>query len=415
MSYGRSPLIILMLAGACGGGATLVNPPPPPPAALQLVLLPDSEDVAAAQALGWVTGIPHADVVLTPPDSSAPSRPGRSSAAGVVDFGTVPAGNYLLEASRWLSAAERAQLPAGQDVNGWVVRAYLAVQAGGGPQSIPVPASHRRSLVISEWAFNVGEQPGLGSYQFGGFAEVYNNGDSTVYLDGMALGRGLSSDYDYPNYPCTMLQPFSADSAGVWSLDFQVFPGSGRDYPVPPGGTVVIATDAIDHRPLFPDALDLRGANFEFVGSEDVDNPAVPNMINLGYDRDLLGHGVSFPPLGAVLFLAQPLDYASLSVARYPGTANVLRPRIPAGRLLDVLAIRTNFAFEYPECDRTVNVRFDREGFRGRGPAGPEEFTFSVERSATPIQVAGQVILQHTHTGNTDLFRGHRTPGRVSP
>jgi hypothetical protein len=353
--------------------------------------------------------------MLTPRDSSAPSRPGRSSAAGVVDFGMVPAGNYLLEASRGLSAADRAQLPAGQDVNGWVVRAYLAVQAGGGPQPIAVPASHRRSLVISEWAGNVGDVPGLGSYPFGGFVELYNNGDSTVYLDGMALGQAVSHDFDYPTYPCSSYQPYSDDPAGVWALFYQDFPGSGRDYPVPPGGTVVVATDAIDHRPLYPDALDLRGADFEFVGSEDADNPAVPNMVNTGYDSDLLGHGVNFSALGTVIFIAQPLDYTRLVLVRYPGTSTRVHPRIPADRLLDVLAIRTNYLGEYRECDRTVNARFDRDAFRGRPANRRDEFTHSVERRAMPLRTGSQVILQHTRTGDTDFFRGTRTPGVIPP
>jgi len=148
-------------------GATLVNPPPPPPAALQLVLLPEAEDLAAAQALDGRTGFPVPTWCSRPRDSSAPSRTVRSAATGAVDVGIVPAGEYLVEASRWLSAAERAQLPAGQDVTGWVLRPGSHGAGGDGPRPMAVPASHRRSLVISEWAFNVGEQPGLGDYQYG--------------------------------------------------------------------------------------------------------------------------------------------------------------------------------------------------------------------------------------------------------
>jgi hypothetical protein len=379
-----------------------------------LTFRPDTEDLATAQALGWQSGIPTADVTVRPVDSSAAPQTLRSSAQGTVVLTDLPPGDYVVEVQRWLSSSERAALPVRDDAVGFAARRNVRVPAGGGTGAVAVSASRRRSLVISEWAFNRGSRADLGDYPFGGFAELYNNGDSTVYLDGMLLGKGLSWDYDYPSpsFSCNQIAPMSDDPAGVWSLGFEVFPGGGTDYPVRPGQTVVIATDAIDHGPFFPDALDLRGADFEFEGSEDVDNPSVPNLLNIGHYKDLSGHGLVFGATGAVIFLARPLDYASLVLGRFGGTGDLLE-RIPAGRLVDVLAIYTHYANDLAQCARTVSSLFDREGFRGRGPAGPTEFTYSVDRRATPIQVGGRVVLQHTHTGNADFFRGRRTPGTV--
>jgi hypothetical protein len=414
MRFGRLGLCGILLGSGCGGGATLITPPPPGSVEFTLTFRPDTEDLATAQALGWQSGIPAADVTVRPVDSSAAPQTLRSSAQGTVVLTDLPPGDYVVEVQRWLSSVERAALPAGDSAVGFAALHGVRVPVGGGVEVVTVPASRRRSLVISEWAFNTPSSAALGAYQFGGFAELYNNGDSTVYLDGMALGRGMNWDYDYPNYPCTLGRPYFDDPAGVWSLGFEVFPGGGTDYPVRPGQTVVIATDAIDHRPLFPGTLDLSRADFEFEGSADVDNPSVPNLVNVGYYSDLLGHGLEFPPLGAVLFLAQPLDYEHLVLVDYPGTSNFLNPRIPADRLVDVVAIHTNYdGAGYSECEPTVNARFDRDAFRGRGPAGPTEAAYSVERRATPILVAGRVVLQHTRTGNADLFRGSRTPGAV--
>ena len=411
----RSALLVAVLATACGGGATLIAPPPPGSVEFTLTFHSDTEDLATAQALGWPRGIPAADVTVRPVDSSAAPRSVRTSAQGGVVLADLPPGDYVVEVQRWLSSSERAALPAGDDAVGFAALRRVRVPAGGGTAEVAVPASRRKSLVISEWAFNVGSSAALGAYQFGGFAELYNNGDAMVYLDGMLLGRGLNGNYSLPSPlpSCSEMAPMSDDPAGVWSLGFQVFPGGGTDYPVRPGQTVVIATDAIDHRPFFPDALDLRGADFEFEGSGDVDNPSVPGVINVGHYSDFLGHGLTFDGVGEVIYLAQALDYASLVQGRFGGTGSLLE-RIPAARLVDVVAIRTNFAWDgHIECERTVSARFDREGFRGRGPAGPTEFTYSVERRATPIQVAGRVVLQHTRTGNADFFRGRRTPGTV--
>jgi hypothetical protein len=380
-----------------------------------LTFRPDTEDLATAQALGWQSGIPAADVTVRPVDSSAAPQTFRSSAQSTVVLPSLPPGDYVVEVQRWLSGPERAALPTGDDAVGFAALHGVRVPVGGGAEVVTVPASRRRSLVISEWAFNVQESAALGAYQFGGFAELHNNGDSTVYLDGMLLGKGLSWDYDRPSpsFSCNQIAPMSDDPAGVWSLGFEVFPGGGTDYPVRPGQTVVIATDAIDHRPFFPTALDLRGADFELEGSADVDNPAVPNVINVGYYSDLLGHGLVLSGTGSVMFLARPLDYASLVQGRFGGTGSLLE-RIPAARLVDVLAIHTNYAGnELPQCERTVNARFDRDAFRGRGTDEFAEGAYSVERRATPIQVAGRVVLQHTRTGNADFFRGGRTPGTV--
>lgn len=147
----------LFLAACQGGGVTFTEAPPAPPTAYRVVLQPDPEDLTAAQGLGW-TGIPDAEVTLTPGDSSAPALTMRTSPEGVADFGIIPSGNYILWARRWLSEAERAG-PGVGDVDGWVANANVAPGAQAGPDIVKVPASHRRSLVISEWAFNHASDP----------------------------------------------------------------------------------------------------------------------------------------------------------------------------------------------------------------------------------------------------------------
>jgi hypothetical protein len=350
--------------------------------------------------------------MLTPRDSSAPSRPGRSSAAGVVDFGMVPAGNYLLEASRWLSAAERAQLPAGQDVNGWVVREYVTVDVGAGQQSIALPASHRRSLVISEWAFNIAGIPGIGAYEFSGFLELYYNADTTVFLDGMLVGEGFNLAHDYPLSPCASNLQFTDNPLAVWTRLFESFPGRGRDYPIAPGQVVVVATDAIDHRPFFPNALDLSRADFEFSGPNDVDNPRAPNLVDIGLISHSFGHGLYFPGLGVVAILALPVDPGTLEVRQHYGTAYYAG--IPRSRILDVLWIGSDFRdANYAECPRLVHAAFDRAASRARGTDEIAEYSYSLSRRVISGPFAGHRVLQHSRTGFADFVRTARTPGSL--
>ncbi len=117
------------------------------------------------------------------------------------------------------------------------------------------------------------------------FIELYNASDSVRYLDGMLVSRmsgnneGLGSGADEGN---------DGDIDGVTYL-FR-FPGSpgGAEYPIRPGQFVLLAVDAVNHKSLFPNSYDLSGADWEFYNQfspEDVDNPHVPNLINMRSDK----------------------------------------------------------------------------------------------------------------------------------
>ncbi len=400
-------------AVACGGGTEVIAPPPPPPAAFLLTFTPDADDAATAAALGWQAGLPGLAVSLAPTDSSRPAQLFTTSAAGTVAIAGLPAGDYIVEASRWLTGGDRAKLAGTDDAIGFITRTPVRIGTSGS-LILSVPASRRRSLVISEWAFNGTSTTDGSAYFFGGYLELFNNSDSTIYLDGLVVGRGVSWDYDHSPLSCSLFRPFSEDPAGVWSLEMQAFPGTGRDHPLAPGHTAVVATDAIDHRPLIPSGLDLRAADFEFVGPADADNPAVPNMVDVGFDAlaALQGHGLYFPPLGQVAYVARALDYPSLTLARMPGTSDERSPRVPRERILDVAVIRTNYDAGVPECPRTVDAVFDHgAGFRGRGPAGRSEETWAVARRRIPDGIFSQPVLQDSRSSSTDLIRQPRSPG----
>ncbi len=406
--------LVVLAAAACTGSTEIVTPPPPPASGFTLRFVPEPEDGATAAALGWGSGLPGLAVTLTPSDSSQPARTFTSEGDGMVAIPDLVAGDYIVEASRWLTAGERAELASGDDGDGFATRTVLRTGTGVGSTTIAVPASRRRSLVISEWAFNPGQTPGRGGYDFGGFLELYNNSDTTLFLDGMVVARGLDHELDYPLYPCGgEYHTFSADARGIWTLGYQVFPGAGHDYPILPGHDIVIATDAIDHRPFYPGAMDLSHADFEFVGAADPDNPAVPNMVNTGYDRDLQGHGLFWQDLGAIAVVAMPLDTAALTTAVYPGTSTFAFPRIPGDKVLDVVAMRAVRDYGYALCPSILNPQFDREPFVGRGADVVAEFLYSVSRRAADLPNGGRPILRDTRSSDADLVRTIRTPGVV--
>jgi hypothetical protein len=277
--------------------------------------------------------------------------------------------------------------------------------------SVPVPASRRKGLVISEWAFNVAGIPGIGAYPTGGFLELFNNADTTVYLDGLVIAQGWNVAHDYSRDGCAGYRWATDDSLGIWSRLFQAFPGQGRDHPVGPGQAVVVATDAIDHRSFFPGAIDLSGADYEFTGSPDVDNPAAPNLHDIGLISNPLGHGLQFGGLAHVAVLVLPVDPATLEIHHSSETASYAR--LPRALVLDAVWIGSNYAEpSSPECPRLVHRVFDRAAVRARGTDEVAEYQFSVSRR--PAGGSGpRLVLQHTRTGFADFARTSRTPGVV--
>jgi hypothetical protein len=263
--------------------------------------------------------------------------------------------------------------------------------------------------VISEWKGQPLYISGLGTYFFSGYLRLYNNGDTTAYLDGMIVGSGYAGQFDYPTFGCDFDRRYSEDPAGIWSLHFVQLPGTGTQYPLPPGQTAVLVTDAIDHRPLFPSGLDLRRADFEYYGGAgDVDNPAVPNAPEVG-EPSPFDHGLTWLALANVVFLALPLDPAGLHREFVGPNQEIRWARIPTEKLVEAMAIKTTWRSQYPECERLVPHNVDREAVKLFG-ADPSDDSLAYRRLAVPFTIGGQAVLQHTRWSALDFGVTARTP-----
>ncbi len=394
---------MLLLTG-CLGKTDLLVLPPPPPASLELRFL--AEDAATAESLGWSQGVPDVEVTLTPADTTQAPLHLRSNPDGTLNAEDIPGGRYSLYAVRWLNEAERDRLARGDDAVGFLTKTVLVTGSSSGP--IHLTSSRRRGVVISEIKPEALFLTGIGSYFYSWYLRLYNNGDTTAYLDGMIIGSGRAWQFDYPTFGCDANRPFSEDPAGIWSAWFSQLPGSGSQYPLAPGETAVMAMDAIDHRPLFPEGLDLRGADFEFFGGAgDVDNPAVPNIPDVGLPVPL-GHGLAFNNLANVVILARPLDVAAL--VRKPITADAAQwARIPADKIVDVVSTRSMYRAQYPECDRIISPAFDRESVQLIGNTQGDD-SLAYRRLATPLTLDGRAVLQDTRWSALDFKVSQRSP-----
>jgi hypothetical protein len=357
--------------------------------------------------LGWSQGISNAEVTLTLKEAGSAGQTLHTDATGVADFGNIPAGDYVAQVSRWLTSSERGQLPAADDANGWVGNQVLRITSAS-VQEVKVPASRRKSLLISEWSFNHPFELSLGTYLFGGYLTLYNNADTTLYLDGVIIGVGWGVAADYPTFPCSLYDAFTLDGLGAWARFFQRIPGAGRQYPLEPGGHAVIATDAIDHRPLYPGTLDLRAADFEFSGIEDADNPSVPNLEDISSQTSSNGHGLIFQGPTSVAFLARPVDPTALLHAKAPAS-DITWVRFPRDLLLDYLAIAPHAnSAGYPECPVLVSPELDRRPNRANRELtnATGNHLYSLQRR---LAGTGSRILQHTRDSDVDFISARRS------
>jgi hypothetical protein len=408
---------LCLLVVACGNDGSPLDPGgnggdgPPDAQRADLVVTAriDSADAAVAAALGFPGGaIPGAEVTIRRAGTTAELN-ATADAQGRAVFERLLPGAYSISAVRVLTPQERSRLSgetAGVNALGGGRGLDVAVPRTEG--AVSLTAGRPGSLVLSELSFSNAVGGGYVGYINGFYIEVYNNGETVQYLDGRTLARGFASGHDSPNFPCSAFERYSNDPEGVWAGWVYGFPGSGSEYPVQPGRAVLIASEAIDHRPLAPGQFDLSRAHFEFGGPSAADNPHVPNMISIGPRTwSAAISGFLWTSLSGVALLAEHVDIAALPVEMTP--ANNLVARIPADRILDVLSYWNTAEYPEPRCARLVHERFDRQG----GRILPSNTMHAITRRPLLSMPDGRVVLQRTITSARDFIAAPPSPGTV--
>jgi len=374
----------------------------------------DSLDRALADSLEWSNGVPNAHVSVLR-NGTGTWKELVSDSSGHASAVVLP-GLYRIRAERVLTAAEASRVDgtvrAFGDGKTVTVLSTMTVE-------LALYADRPKGLVISE--FGVGTPAPWetnGSYLAGQYFEVYNNADSTIYLDGKIFGLNPNLYASGRGQSCASIARFRTDSAGIYVRFMLAFPGSGLDHPIGPGELRTIAVQAIDHRPIHWSLLDLSAADFEIGFGGAAANPAVPDMLDVG----LTGWGANLLLLGRhVVFLAERIDVASLPFV-FRDAAGQGYVLMPASHLLDVVAVRTLWpdndtrSISLP-CAPMVHPLFDRYEtvLREIGFAVDVNLdaVASLERKVLRVGPSGRPVLQNTNTSAVDFFLGTRTPGAL--
>ena len=144
---------------------------------------------------------------------------------------------------------------------------------------VPLSIKAKGNDFIIEEIFFVGTLTPEGKQYFGDqYIKLYNNTDKVLYADGLVLADSKFLTVTKRDYtPDIMKEAFAVE--GMVQI-----PGTGTQYPVQPGASIVIAEQGINHKENNPNSLDLSKANFENYYPprvKDIDSPTVTNNINL--------------------------------------------------------------------------------------------------------------------------------------
>jgi len=189
----------------------------------------DLADSALAYSLGWLEGVPDADVHILRNGTARWVNASTDSSGRVVFVGLLP-GLYRVYAGRTLTEAEAAGV-------GGTVRAFgdgRTLRIGVETElALELLADRRGSLVISEFGNGVpAPWETNGSYWGGLYFELYNNSDTTIYLDRKVFGATRIHANETAHTPCAQSVVMRLNPNGIPALRALAFPGSGSDYPI---------------------------------------------------------------------------------------------------------------------------------------------------------------------------------------
>ncbi|WP_425152672.1 hypothetical protein [Candidatus Palauibacter sp.] len=422
LSFATGLVLIIMLGvAACGTERDITGREPKGPeiprTSLTVHVRLQPSDSTLASALGWESGVPGSEVNLLRTGTEDWIRL-RTDATGQARLANILPARYRVYAGRFLTPGEAsaAELPVRSFGDGTTTEI-----SGRGEQLLEFELSSDvpGSLLISElnsWSPPPWETGG--GYTDGHYFEVYNNSERTLFLDGMVFGGTVRGSENIRGH-CAHSQAVRSDSLGVYSLAMLAFPGAGSEYPIGPGETRLVAISAIDHTPVHPELPDLSHADFEIRGARGADNPAVPNMIDVGLRPFVIPlGGAALSVLGGGIvgyFIAEPFDAEELPIM-YRDFAGQGHVRVSRDLLLDVVGRDDVFAEterEYPPCVPLVHPYFDRYpgGFYNIA-IGRESSRLSLQRRGLRSE-GGRDILSNANTSAVDFVLADLTPGFV--
>ncbi|MBW1658296.1 DUF4876 domain-containing protein [Flavobacterium quisquiliarum] len=364
-----------------------------------------------------------------------------SDESGVATFKQILPGTYTITATKVIASAEFTETfgytPTETEINFNGAESSVIVNATTPTSNIEMKTSKVGDFVIKQ-IYYAGSDTKKGAIFRDQFIEIYNNSNTVQYADGlyMALLTGSTSTtvlaYSLPNGQFDwsksegMTEGSTANTDYVYALNIIKIPGSGTQYPVQPGTSIVIAQNGINHKANYVDnkgkavsilspelTVDLSTADFEsFLGDYsgdlyqyDIQNPNVPD-VNIAYwgnsnnDMILDSNGRH----AYVIFKMTDAEFTALKKYKNPkGDAN-LALQIPVSVLID--GVDTTKDLGSNLVPKKLPSQID--GGNTYVPSGAYSSKSVMRKTKTTI--AGRIVLQDTNNSTNDFVEVTANP-----
>lgn len=214
-----------------------------------------------------------------------------TDANGQAVIGSLPAGTYNLNISE---PRENGEYTLSGTSNSIVVNMKQETSV-----QVTVDAVISNAGLVIKEVYFMGANDKYVSLYKDAFIEIFNNSSEVIYADSLYVGQLYPDKWDR-----TMPKPFAQmlDIENFAFLEWiYMLPGTGKQYPIAPSKSIVIALNAINFKegnPMAENAMDNTGADFETYcipwleakGKKgnptfDMNNPDVPNVIPIFLER----------------------------------------------------------------------------------------------------------------------------------
>ncbi|MFT4092480.1 MAG: DUF4876 domain-containing protein [Niabella sp.] len=354
---------------------------------------------------------------------------------GIATFASITPGNYSIAAAKNYTAEEFYAETAVTVTSNVAYNATESQTFNTNTMLSLTLVSGKIGDLVFKQIYYAGSNTSTGASFRDVFVEIYNNSNETIYLDSLYIGNTLSENSKVSagavSFDWTQSVGISNPNGGDLNDDYLYFrylfmiPGSGKDHPLEPGKSIIIAQTALNHTASYTDnngtvvsvtnpdlTVDLSAADFEAYLVEykqaasayryDVNNPQVENLdviyVNSGSDW-------VFDATGREDFVMFKSSAASSSWTTYPdpSVATVTSStsyglQVPSEGVIDAVEIIT--PLETNRIPKRLPVKFDAAGTY---VTGGQYSSQSLIRK-TVKTVDGRIILQDTNNSSNDFL-----------
>lgn len=356
----------LLFAGSCKKDK--LNEVVPVEATFQLNFTPELKDLGIS--------LLNTEVTITNKSDGKVNK-AKSDENGKVVFASIAPGNYSVVAALLVSAADYSTATGTvttEDVafNGSAEGAFTSNTT----LNIELKAGKLGDWIIKQVYYG-GSSTSNGATFRDQFIEIYNNSNQTLYADSLYISqvfgkntRVSSIDTSNPIYQSNgqlnwanalNITGTNPNTNFVYLRTLWRIPGSGKEHPVNPGESIIIAQNGLNHKASYVGAngttitvkdpsltVDLSKADFEtYHGNvpginplaSDIDNPTVKNMQVLitDGDRDMILNSNGYEAIIVFKSKTNPLDLPGFASpeTRTITTTSTLYKQLPVGLVID--------------------------------------------------------------------------------